>query len=226
MTDPIEAFSTLDDFLLSLADGVAYAQAELARANATAEAQASALYQLPRVDFDLKMNLTVVQDHSLSQRYGALRPIRANDRHLLFRPVSADEASSTLEIAATVRGSFIAVPPNGGLPAPRIRVSVDASDASAPVVAVAVGNTAGEPLAGVQVEFNVDREESISLNDGAAGTFRVADGTSFARGVATTNESGVAQNVLSIDKNQQSGRLFIAVDALSRTETIVYEVAQ
>ena len=34
MPDPKDAFSTLDDFLLSLADGVSHAQAEAARAGA------------------------------------------------------------------------------------------------------------------------------------------------------------------------------------------------
>ena len=47
-----------------------------------------------------------------------LRPVRPNDKHLLFKPLTSEEASSTLEIAATVKGAFIAVPANNGLPAP------------------------------------------------------------------------------------------------------------
>jgi hypothetical protein len=226
VTEPTEAFSTLDDFLLSMAEGVAYAQTELTRAGASNSSGSSVLYQLPRVDFELKMNLTVVQDQALSLRYSTLRPIRPNDRHLLFRPVSVEEASSTLDIAATVKGAFIAIPPNGGLPAPTMRTLVDATDPKAPVVGVIIRNTAGESLAGVEVQFNIDREESVAVNKSAGRAFSVATDTIFERGVLTTNESGTAQAVLRLSQTQQPGFLVIAVDALSRTETIVYEVNQ
>ena len=69
MADATDAFSTIDDFLLSLAEGVSYAQGELARAGVSGPPGAQVLYQLPRVEFELKMNLTVVQDQGLSQRY-------------------------------------------------------------------------------------------------------------------------------------------------------------
>ncbi|WP_437293993.1 hypothetical protein [Sorangium sp. So ce426] len=224
MADPKDAFSTLDDFLLSLADGISHAQAELTRAAASGPPGASVVYQLPRVEFELKMNLTVVEDQALSQRYRALRPIRPSDKHLLFRPLTGEEASSTLEIAATVKGAFIAVPPNGGLPAPLIRSTVDATAPEAPIVRVAVSNAAGEPLVGVEVQINVDREESVALNQAAGRPFSVAAGTAFDRGQLTTDDRGVAHASLSIGKGQEPGLLVIVVDVLSRTDTLVYEV--
>lgn len=223
MTEPIEAFSTLDDFLLSLAEGVAFAQNELSRAGA---ATAGSALTLPRVDFELKMNLTVVQNPVLSQRYSLWRPVRTDDRHLLFRPISSDESSSTLEIAATVKGAFVAVPPNGGLPAPILRSSVDATDPSRPVLHVTLRNTAGEPLPGVEVQFNIDREESVSLNQAAGRSFSVASDTTFEHSIMTTGAEGAAETALMVGQSQQPGLLVLVVDALSRTETTVYEVSQ
>ena len=222
MADATDAFSTIDDFLLSLAEGVSHAQAELARPGVSEPPDAQVLYQLPRVEFELKMNLTVVQDQGLSQRYRYLRAIRPNDKHLLFRPLTSEEASSTLEIAATVRGAFIAIPANNGLPAPVIRTLVDPSDPRAPTVRVTVSNAAGEPMAGVEVQLNVDREESVGLNQSAG--FSVAAGTGFDHGVLVSDAGGTAQTVLRIDPGQAKGLLVIAVDALSRTDMIVYEV--
>ena len=221
MPDPTDAFSTIDDFLLSLAEGVSYAQAELARAGASGPPGAQVISNFPRVEFELKMNLTVVQDQGLSQRYRALRAVRPNDKHLLFKPLTNEEASSTLEIAATVKGAFIAVPANNGLPAPVLRTLVDPRDPRAPIVRVTVSNAAGEPLPGVEVQLNVDREESVALSPAG---FAVAAGTSFDQGVLTTDAGGTAQSVLRIASGQARGLLVITVDALSRTEAIVYEV--
>lgn len=224
MADATDAFSTIDDFLLSLGEGVSHAQAELARAGVSGPPGAEVLYQLPRVEFELKMNLTVVQDRALSQRYRYLRAIRSNDKHLLFKPLTNEEASSTLEIAATVKGAFIAVPANNGLPAPVMRTLVDPSDPRAPRVSITVSNAAGEPMSGVEVQLNVDREESVALNQAAGVRFAVAADTGFDQAVLVTDASGTAQTVLRIDVGQPKGLLVIGVDALSRTDAIVYEV--
>ena len=121
MPDPNDAFSTLDDFLLSLADGVTQAQNELARAGAVGPAGAQFTYHLPRVDFEFKLNLRIVEDSGLSNKYQSIRPARLGDRHLIFRPITPGVASgssnSTLEIAATLSGALVAVPANDGLPA-------------------------------------------------------------------------------------------------------------
>src|SRR5215475_6708046 len=103
-----EAFSTLDDFLLSLADGIASAQQSLSHSGATGTSGRQFTYHLPRVDFELKMNLRVVEDEGLSARYRTVRPARLGNKHLLFRPLVAEESSSTLEVAAIIKGSFVA----------------------------------------------------------------------------------------------------------------------
>ena len=226
MADPNDAFSTLDDFLLSLADGVAHAQAELSRAGALGPPGRQSVYQLPRVDFELKMNLRVVDDPALSARYRDLRPLRTSDKHLLFRPLASEEAATTLEIAAVVKGAFVAIPANSGLPGPLLATAVDASDPRAPVVRVTARNAAGEPLAGVEVQFNVDREDSVELTQAIGGQLVVAEDTGFERGVVTTDASGVAAAVLKISDKQEPGLLALVIDALERTDTVVYEVTK
>jgi len=224
MADPTDAFSTLDDFLLSLADGISSAQDELARAGSLGPPGRQYAYHLPRVEFELRMNLRVVEDAVLSDRYRSLRLNRSNDKHLLFKPVTSDVASSTLDIAAVVRGAFVAVPANGGLPGTVIRTAVDAGDPRAPIVQVTVGNTAGEPLAGLEVQFNVDREESAALTSVDGRTLVLAPDTGFERGAVTTDAGGVAPSVLRIGSGQGSCMLALTVDAAGRTETLVYEV--
>jgi hypothetical protein len=224
MADPAEAFSTLDDFLLSLADGIASAQDALTRAGSLGPPGRQYAYHLPRVEFELRMNLRVVEDAVLSDRYRPLHLDRPNDKHLLFKPVSGDVSASTLDIAAVVRGAFVAVPANGGLPSAVIRTSVDAATPRAPIVQVTAINTAGEPLAGLEVQFNLDREESAALTAAGGRAFALAPDTGFERSVVTTDASGTARSMLRIGATQGLCLLALAIDAAGRTETLVYEV--
>ncbi|MDR0788189.1 MAG: hypothetical protein LBG44_10045 [Gemmatimonadota bacterium] len=224
MADPSEAFSTLDDFLLSLADGVSHAQQELSRSGLHGEPGRQFAYHLPRVDFELKMNLRVVQDSKLTNRYKSIRALNLANKHLLFRPLASEE-TSTLEIAAVVRGAFVAVPANNGLPAPVIELTVVREDPNAPVVQVTARNMAGEALVGAEVQFNIDREESFDISAAAGRTMTVAAGTRFDRASVLTDADGKAEAVLTIASDQARGLLAITVDVADQTETLVYEVA-
>lgn len=230
MPDANDAFSTLDDFLLSLADGVTQAQAELARAGAVGPPGAQFSYHLPRVDFEFRLNLRVVEDAALSTRYEALRPARPGDRHLMFRPVAAGSngggGSSTLDIAATLRGALVAVPANDGLPGLVLGVQVDMAEPKAPVVRVQARNTAGEPLGGLAVEFNVDREETqaLSSQEGSDTGLEVAEGTGFELARVLTDAEGLALGRMALGRKQKSGWLAVVVDCAGRTEQLVVEV--
>lgn len=224
MPDPSDAFSTLDDFLLSLADGVAQAQTELGRASALGPPGQQYSYHLPRVDFELRMNLRVVQDNELATRYRDVRPQRPNAKHLLFKPLAAEEAGSTLEIAALVRGAFVAVPANQGLPGILLDTRVTLEDVAAPRVVVEARNTAGEPISGLMVQINLDREESSALSAASGPPLTLDAGTRFDSSVATTDTNGRASFVLRIGTAQRPGLLVLVIDAAGRTETLVYEV--
>jgi hypothetical protein len=224
MDDANDAFSTLDDFLLSLADGITSAQEELSRGGGGSNGS-QFTYHIPRVDFEMKMNLRVVQDSALTQRFQKLRPGAASGKHLLFRPLGTEETSSVVEVAAVVRGAFVAVPANRGLPPALLSSSVSAVDAHTANVRIAASNAADEPLSGVEVQVNVDREESIALNAAGGKTIVVDPGTRFERAVVTTAADGTATAVLQIATGQQPGLLSLVIDALDQTETLVYEVA-
>jgi hypothetical protein len=233
MPDPNDPFSTLDDFLLSLADGVTQAQAELARAGAVGPPGAQFSYHLPRVEFEFKLNLRVVEDSGLSHRYEAIRPPRPGDRHLMFQPAlpnAGNSGSSTLDIAATLRGALVAVPANDGLPALVLTVTVDMADPRAPLVRVSARNAAGEPLPALAVEFNVDREETLVLagqaaDIGSAGDV-LAEGTGFELARVVTDDTGLAVGRLLIGDKQSPGWLAVVVDCAGRTEQIVVEVVE
>jgi hypothetical protein len=225
MADPNDAFSTLDDFLLSLDDGITQAQASLARAGTAGPPGRHFTYHLPRVDFELKMNLRVVEDERLSARYSGVRPDRVNSKHLLFKPLSIEEAASTLEIGAVIKGAFVAVPANDGLPSAMLETSIRASaDRRVLTLRVVVRNTAGEPLAGIDVQLNLDREESAELTSLTGRTLTIAPQTGFPRGVVTTDDTGVAEAEFRIDPAQTPGILVLVVDAADRTEKLAYEV--
>lgn len=225
MTTPDDAFSTLDDFLLSLADGVAQAQGELTRGGAMGPPGRQFLYHLPRVDFELKMNLRVVEDAGLSQRYRQFRPDRNGDKHLLFKPLAPDEvATSTLEVAAVIRGSFVAVPENNGLPAVVVSTGMVATDPHAPVLVVTVRNAAGEALEGVEVQVNLDREESQLLTKAVNQTFALSEGTGFTNSVLLTDVNGRAEVRLDIAVTQAPCLLAIVVDVGEQVFNLVYEV--
>jgi len=226
MADQDDVFSTLDDFLLSLADGITSAQDALTRAGSLGPAARQYTYHLPRVDFELKFNLRVVEDRLLSQRYQSVRGERSSDMHLLFTPVSKDAPSSTLDIAAVVRGAFIAVPANNGLPTTVLRTTVEAAGSRKPSVQVTAVNTAGEPVEGLEVHFNVDRDESSTLTAAAQLTPRVPPDARFEPAVVMTNASGIARAALVIADDQGPCMLAIVIDAAGRTETMVYEVAR
>lgn len=225
MADPND-FSPLDDFLLSLADGITQAQETLARAGAAGPSGRQFVYQLPRVDFELKMNLRVVEDQRLAARYNQVSGDRARTRHLVFKPLSAEEASSTLEIAALIKGAFVAVPANGGLPATLLETRLEPTAAPRVLMLrVTARNTAGEPLPGIDVQLNLDREESAEMTSLGGRTLTLAPQTGFSRGVVTTDANGVAEAEFRIDPAQTAGTLVLVVDAADKTEKLVYEVA-
>lgn len=227
MTTPDDAFSTLDDFLLSLADGVAQAQGELTRGGAMGPPGRQFLYHLPRVDFELKMNLRVVEDAGLSQRYRQFRRERNGDKHLLFKPLAADEvATSTLDVAAIIRGAFVAVPENNGLPAVVVSTGIVSTNPRAPVLVTTVRNAAGEALEGVEVQVNLDREESQLLTQAANQQFALSEGTGLANGVLLTDVNGRAETRLDIAVMQTPCLLAMVIDVGEQTFNLVYEVVK
>lgn len=243
-SDPNARFLTgsIDDYLLGLAAGIQKAQRQLSQmAIATQPGEAALTYQIPRVEFELKMSLEVVTPADNT----------ANNATLLrFRPASpvrGTAGAATSDIASTIRGAFVAVPVHGGLPPPDIRITLRQINPRTYEITVRVASAAGERLAGVEVQFNVDRQRSreLKITPGGsglpAGIYNAKDatydfaafasaaglypGTGFWDGLVATNADGIAVGVLNIDAQEPTGTpIATMVDVLGQTETIVFKV--
>lgn len=221
---------TIDDYLLGLAEGVEKAQRQLSQVSLELNAgEAPIMYQIPRVDFELKLSFEMVTSGG------------TNAKRLQFRPVggaSRNTRQTVAEAASTLRGSLVAVPRSGGKPRPVVRATlrqIDPSAASASArwrwqVRVTLSTAAGEPLPGVDVQFNVDRERSRELSEKLgnlpAGTsLSPLPDTRFWDGLVTTDARGVASGTLEADAGEPVGKYIAAVvDALGETETMIFKL--
>ena len=226
MAEPTEILTTIDDYLLSLADGIALAQQELSRTAAVGTPGRQYHYYLPKVDFELRMKVNVVQDSTLSERYRSVRSESARDTHLLFSPAKPGNTTSTTEVISIVKGSFVAVPAHDGLPATLLRTEVTSGPGGVPQIEVYATSAAGEPVADLEVQFNLDREETAELSGKSDPSTVLAAGTKLRNAVVRTDAGGRAATLLDLDGAQKSAadRLAVVIDAASRTELIVYEV--
>lgn len=230
---------SIDDYLLGLADGIQKAQRQLSQmALVVQPGEAPVTYQIPRVDFELKMafEMTAASGEDAASGGATLR----------FRPAGVRRGGTTstsTEASSIIKGAFIAVPVHGGKPPPVIRTTLRRISGRKLEVTVTVSSAAGEKLAGVDVQFNVDRDLSktlVPLEGGryASATFdtsamdsssfdepaELLPGTKFWDGLVTTDEEGRAVGVLNVDPQEPAGTQVAAVvDVLGRTETILFK---
>lgn len=211
-----ELFGTLDEYLLELADGLAKAQQELGSLSSAGAPGRQFTYYVPKLEFELRMDLRV--ETSTTTSSGTV----TNAKALKMRPVRlADVASSQTqtEVVSVIRGSFVAVPANEGLPPVVLGASCVIGDGGVPVVVVRVRNAAGEALPGVEVEFNVDRRTTQALS----GVAPLA-GTDVVLAVVRTDAAGEARTTLRVAAGERARFLALTVDAASRTLALSYEV--
>jgi hypothetical protein len=231
---------SIDDYLLGLADGIQKAQRQISQmALVIQPGEAAVIYQIPRVEFELKMSLEVVSPTDGAGGGGSL---------LRFRPASPARGggSTTADVASTIRGAFVAVPVHGGKPPPQFRTTLRQIDLWTLEVTVQVTSAAGERLAGVDVHFNVDREQSKAITVTRTGALPpgVYDAkeaaydqisfdastdldpdTRFWDGLVTTDAGGLAVGVLNVAVEEPPDtRIVFVVDVLGQTETIVFVV--
>lgn len=219
MADQSELLTgSIDDYLLGLADGIQKAQRQLSQMSLVIQTgEAPVTYQIPRVDFELKMSFEMTNQPG------------EDGVSLRFRPAGVQRGSSTsTEASSIIKGAFIAVPVNGGKPPPVIRTTLRRVSGRRLEISVSVTSAAGEKLAGVDVQFNVDRDYSKSLaqlaNVSASDAPELLAGTRFWDGLVTTDATGAAVGLLNVDPDEPTGtRVAAVVDVLGRTETIVFQ---
>lgn len=215
--DPQDLFeSTLDDYLVGIAEGLRRAQGELAGVVIEGPpGQAAMGYHLPRLDFELKLSFEV-------RGGGSGAPLR-----MLARAPSAGGGSFSAEGTGTVRGTFVSVPLAAGRPPIVLDLRFVVRAPRDVEVTAVVRDALGAPQPDVEVQFNVDRERSAALT--AALGLDVQPplaGTNTLPAVARTDADGLATSALRMAEAEPAGALIaVVVDALGATETAVVRVS-
>jgi len=84
----------------------------------------------------------------------------------------------------------------------------------------------GDPVPGVEVHFNVDRDASLKLNQQASLNQPLEAATDLMEGVVVTDARGGATSILKLAPDELvGGHVALTIDALGVSETIVYRRA-
>ncbi|MCP4667235.1 MAG: hypothetical protein GY849_12810 [Deltaproteobacteria bacterium] len=218
--------ASVDDYLLSLADSLHQAQKQLSRMKLPAQpGQPAITYQIPRLDFELKMSFEVTKrgekETAASGGSGTGVTLRA-------RPVGQQQAgaqTTTAEAASIIKGSFVAVPAEGGKPPSVIKTSLERISSRLLKINVDVKSAAGENLSGIQVQFNLDRDLSRTLNKAQGLDIQLQADTDLWDGMVPTDADGNAVTNLHVDPEEPvNAYVAVIVDVLGETEKIVFKV--
>lgn len=213
-----EISDSLDDYLVSLADGLAEAQLRLDDM-ASVSGPEGIRYQIPKLEFDLKVDFSLQVNTEESGEPVKRFLIKAKND-------SSTSTNSTQNVTSTLSGSFVAVPVNQGTPAHVVETELVRRSANEVVLNVYVYHANGESAANVEVEVNIDRERSDSLNK-AEKRAALKSATELSDGVLLTSIEGVATTQLVIAAQEvQQNRIVVVIDCQGQTETIHYRVVK
>lgn len=211
----------IDDFLVSLASGLASAQQQLSELTSNdALGVGGVTYQIPRLDFELSLQIHTQNSTSSGNNNNRLR------RKTRVQAVSS--SSSDVTANSVLKGSFVAVPVNGGRPQPIISLSfAETENASQVAVLVNVTDATGEPHVGVEVEVNVDKELSAEINQREGVETSLKADTRMVSAVVTTNAQGVAEAVLNIARGEAEGiNIAVTADAQNASASLMYRTGR
>ena len=221
-----EDFSaSIEDYLVGLAASLQYAQRQLNEFSTPGDgSRPSVSYQLPKLDFELKLALELTQESTSSSGSGV--SMRA-------RLLNATGSRTQLaEAASVIKGSFVAVPFSGGKPPPKISTTLKRFALNQFSVTVKVETATGEPLAGIDVHFNTDRQLASKLNLAPSTTSSALNESDTAKppstipmyAVVKTDADGTAMNVVDASAEINVLRVPITIDALGQSTTVVFAV--
>lgn len=227
MSDPTEFVSTtIDELLLSMAEGLVQAQEELGRLRTVDDlGRPGPSYQIPHLEFELRVSARLTEDAALDHRYALEATRRATrKKHLLVQPVQPTAGTGLFqaEIVSTLRGRFVAVPPNGGLPPLTVASEIVRLGPASRRLAVTVTNALGEAIAGLEVHFNLDlaASQALSAADGVA-LPALRPGTRLVGGLVRTDAAGRASNELTLDAGEPTGAsVVVSVDVAGVSESL------
>ncbi len=216
---------TIDDYLLALADGIVKAQDELNTISVqTSSGQSPVQYQLPRLDFELKMSFSLEREAESTPTSTAPSPSRRmfNTKGraiplLKATPVNPETTSEhfSAEAVSTIKGSFIAVPLNGGKPPNILGLTLLKHEKTQAEIQVSLGNSLGETLPNQAIAMGIDRAFSKSLNEERGlpvAKQELKPTTDFIQSEVTTNNDGIAIATLNIAA-QEAANVSIVIEA-------------
>ena len=190
---------TLEQLLVSLADSLKDAQEILNDSSGVDRfGRPVPRYQLPYLDFDLKVDLETSQDTD-------------GNPFLRLRPLGLTKNESTVsEISSSISGRFVAIPPGEGLPIPLIELkSRRKGNSRTHILEVNVMNTAGEVIPGVAVELNFDVPASQALSAAGRAQPPSLHSAKLADAILITDEQGYASTELTISKDDSPKASFV-----------------
>ncbi len=207
--------TTLDDYLLALADGIQRAQQQLDQVTVGRPGQPTVAYHLPRVEFELKM--TFAMRGASGEGGGGSKPAAA----LLMRPAPrGGQEDYSGEATSVIRGAFVAVPVTGVRSPATLRCALARRSPREVELTVSVADGRGEPLVDTPVQIDVDRERSAELSPPSDRL--LASTTDVAVGLLRTGADGRATTTLTIDPGEPADALVVLViEAAGATETVL-----
>lgn len=205
---------SLEELLVGIADGVREAQSALNEAPPFDQfGRPMPTYQLPYVDFDVKVELESSETST-------------GHRKIHFLPISGSTNKNiNKDISSSISGRFVAIPPGEGLPVPILQMTSTRLGARKHKLELLAANTAGEILQLVDLELNLNLELSQSLSSVQGVSLPSLRGSKLERAVATTNEAGIATTELSIDPGIPKGASIVVTAELDQRQVSIVVVA-
>ena len=213
----------LDDFLISLAEGVASAQSELNQLIINSPSGNGISYQIPKLEFELKLQVntqqtsspapTSLENNDVFQKKGSLLRVAS--------PTNTQQSSA----ASIIKGVLMAMPMNNGKPGFQVQLNMGViKDGEIPIT-VDVSNVLGEPQVNVEVEINIDRQESKAINQQEGRMANLSANTYIKSGVVLTGVDGSASTTLVVDNVEPTQTpIVVTVDTLMETASLIYRV--
>jgi hypothetical protein len=223
--------TSIDEYLISLANSINHAQRYISQLRvAGQDGQPSVTYQLPRVEFELKLLFQLDRRHPPSVHTQRNVARGEGSAYLEATPIgmgTAELDSDTAAAASTIKGAFVAVPVHGGTPSPNVNISWkrEGDDPRRIAITVSVVTAIGDPLPGREVQFNLDRDLARKYNSLWKNAPDALEKTTLVYGVQRTDERGEARNTLSIQDQLDNLKVPVVVDVMGITKTLIFTPA-
>ncbi|MBN0987293.1 hypothetical protein [Amphritea pacifica] len=219
--DDVAKGQNLDDFLINLADGLSKAQSRLNQYPVmNAMGQQSMVYHIPRMEFELKLQMTASEAPASSGSGGRL-PLQKKTR-VQFLPVKASQQHSSSSATSIIKGVFVAAPLDSSVAQVQLSLSVEKKSARKAQVNIVVRAAPGHSVQGAVVELNIDRELSEKLNQTP-----LKPATRLEQASLALNQEGTASTELMISNQESEGQIIALIaDLFGQTQTLLYRFEQ